>query len=536
MASNNLNASRSTSTGSSEPQSILDVTNKTPYADITHTLTTTSASNPNVLRESDVEPKLGFSFSSRRKWWIIFVIFLVQTSMNFNASVYGNAVHPIMNKYKVSQMVAVAGQGVFLIAYAFGCELWAPWSEEKGRWWVLQMSLGLVNLWQIPCALAPWFPMVVVFRALGGLSSAGGSVTLGMVADMWHPHEQQFPVAFVVLSSVGGSIFGPVLGGFIEKHLDLQWNFWIQLLFGATVQLIHFFTVEETMASCIVTKEAAKRRKAGETEIRSVAEVHKTSMTWKDISKIWIRPFRMLFCEPVVLFLSLLSGFSDALIFTFLDAFGKVYRQWNFDSVEIGFTFLPIGLGYLIAYAIWMLVIVRNNRFHKAHPDTPKPAEHRLKWLMWTAPCLPIGMLAFAWTSTGLPMNWIVPMLFSVLIGIANFAIYGATIDYMVAVYGGKYSACATGGNGFSRDFLAGVAAFYASPLYSNLRDRPLQYASTLLGCMAFLLIIPVYIFYHYGPQIYKKSKYAQEIKAERERSEAVLPKTETSAPVANWE
>jgi hypothetical protein len=38
-----------------------------------------------------------------------------------------------------------------------------------------------------------------------------------------------------------------------------------------------------------------------------------------------------------------------------------------------------------------------------------------------------------------------------------------ATIDYMIASYG-PYSASATGGNGFARDFLAGIAAMYSVP------------------------------------------------------------------------
>lgn len=38
-----------------------------------------------------------------------------------------------------------------------------------------------------------------------------------------------------------------------------------------------------------------------------------------------------------------------------------------------------------------------------------------------------------------------------------------ATIDYMIHAYG-PYSASATGGNGFARDFLAGIATFYATP------------------------------------------------------------------------
>jgi hypothetical protein len=110
-------------------------------------------SNKVALSEDDCADKLGFSFSSRRKWWIITVIFLVQTSMNFNASVYGNALALLETKFGVSQSLAAGGQAAFLIAYAFGCELWAPWSEERGRWLVLQLSLGFVNMWQIPAGL-----------------------------------------------------------------------------------------------------------------------------------------------------------------------------------------------------------------------------------------------------------------------------------------------------------------------------------------------------------------------------------------------
>ena len=74
----------------------------------------------------------------------------------------------------------------------FGCEHWAPWSEELGRKPVLQASLFLVNMWQLHVALAPNFASIMVGRSLGDLSSARGSVTLGMIADMWESDNQQY--------------------------------------------------------------------------------------------------------------------------------------------------------------------------------------------------------------------------------------------------------------------------------------------------------------------------------------------------------
>lgn len=56
---------------------------------------------------------------------------------------------------------------------------------------------------------------------------------------------------------------------------------------------------------------------------------------------------------------------------------------------------------------------------------------------------------------------------------VAQFSIYMATVDYMIASYG-PYAASATGGNGFARDFLAGIAAMYSIP------SKPLRYIQCL--------------------------------------------------------
>lgn len=70
--------------------------------------------------------KLGFSWPWYNKWGILSVIFLVQMSMNFNTSVYPNAVHPLSEEFGISEQTARVGQMIFLVLYALGCELWAP--------------------------------------------------------------------------------------------------------------------------------------------------------------------------------------------------------------------------------------------------------------------------------------------------------------------------------------------------------------------------------------------------------------------------
>ncbi|KAF3482598.1 polyamine transporter 4 [Arthroderma uncinatum] len=468
------------------------------------------------VQESENYDKLPFSFPWWKKWTILVIIFLVQVSMNFNTSVYANAIAPMAEHFSITEATARLGQMAFLIAYAFGSELWAPWSEELGRWPVMQLSLLLVNIWQVLCALAPKFSYILAGRTLGGLSSAGGSVTMGMIADMWEPDRQQYAVAFIVLSSVAGSVVGPIAGGFMEVRLHWRWNFWIQLILGAAVQLAHFLLVPETRSTIVLNNLAKKQRKSGIAKVYGPRELRRSNLALKEVITIWIRPFSMFIREPIVLFLSLLSGFSDALIFTFLESFRPVYSQWGFETIQIGLAFIPIMIGYFLAYFSFFPIIMKDKRAMSRNPDALEP-ESRLWWLLFTAPLETIGLFGFAWTSMGPPaVHWFAPMFFSMLIAIANYCIYMATIDYMVASYG-PYSASATGGNALARDFLAGIAALYSTPMYRSIKHKyRLEIPSTILGCISFLVTIPIYIFYWKGPAIRARSKFAQGVDRNR--------------------
>lgn len=118
------------------------------------------------LAEEDCYGALAYSWPRWKKWGFLGVIACVQISMNFNTSVFPGAVAPLAGRFAVSEQAARVGQCVYLVLYSFGCELWAPWSEEFGRWPILQLSMFLINLWQLPAAFAPNFGSIVVARAL----------------------------------------------------------------------------------------------------------------------------------------------------------------------------------------------------------------------------------------------------------------------------------------------------------------------------------------------------------------------------------
>lgn len=93
-----------------------------------------------------------------------------------------------------------------------------------------------------------------------------------------------------------------------------------------------------------------------------------------------------------------------------------------------------------------------------------------------------------------------------------------ATVDYMIAAYG-EYSASATGGNGFCRDFLAGIAAVYARRMFTQIDPGTkwtLPIPSFILCGVGILLCIPVYIFYFKGAWFRERSPFAKKLENER--------------------
>lgn len=59
--------------------------------------------------------------------------------------------------------------------------------------------------------------------------------------------------------------------------------------------------------------------------------------------------------------------------------------------------------------------------------------------------------------------------------------------------------------------------------VYENIGNKyKLEWPTTILGCLAFCITIPIYIFYWKGPEIRKRSKFAQTLATERNHSIAV--------------
>jgi hypothetical protein len=97
------------------------------------------------LTEKDCPEVLAYAWPTWKKWMYLCSVAGIQISMNYNTSVYPSAIKPLATAFDIGQQESRAGQMIYLVLYSFGCELWAPWSEEFGRWPILQLSMFLIS-------------------------------------------------------------------------------------------------------------------------------------------------------------------------------------------------------------------------------------------------------------------------------------------------------------------------------------------------------------------------------------------------------
>ena len=86
-----------------------------------------------------------------------------------------------------------------------------------------------------------------------------------------------------------------ISGAFVQQYLNWRWVFWIQLIVGGFVQVLHFFIVPETRSTVVLENAAKKLRKEGRDKEADAIVVEKPALDLQHVITIWRRPVRVFF-------------------------------------------------------------------------------------------------------------------------------------------------------------------------------------------------------------------------------------------------
>jgi multidrug resistance protein len=205
--------------------------------------------------------------------------------------------------------------------------LFAPLSEILGRRIIYATTLLVAVIFIIPGAVSKNISTLLVTRAIDGIAFSGPMVLVGgSLADLWKTEERGVPMAAFSAAPFIGPSIGPLVGGFIADNLGWRWLYWIQLILSFAVWVLITFTVPETYAPTLLSRRAKKMRKeTGDSKF--VTEQDLDLRPFFDRLRLFlVRPFQLLFLEPIVFFISVYMSVLYGLLYMFFVASVKPLR------------------------------------------------------------------------------------------------------------------------------------------------------------------------------------------------------------------
>ena len=214
-----------------------------------------------------------------------------------------------------------------------------------------------------------------------------------------------------------------------------------------------------------------------------------------------LRPWIMLFTEPILFALSLYMAFIYGVLFLDFTAYPVAFQSSRNWSVGIsGLSFLGLGTGMALATILSPLV----GRIHARYVAKLGPVpEARLPHLVLLAWLLPLGLFWFGWTALP-PTPWIVPILAGVPFGFGLVMLFLGINSYLTDCYD-RFSASALAANSMLRSLFGAGFAVFAADMYEALGA---PWATSLLGFVALAMGLFPLLFYLYGPRLRAASRF----------------------------
>jgi len=234
------------------------------------------------------------------------------------------------------------------------------------------------------------------------------------------------------------------------------------------------------------------------------------------ITKNFSRPIRLLISEPIILAITLYMSFIYGLLYCFLTAYPLVFQGVHHMKPGVsGLPFFGMVVGIFLVAGYIIFDSISYNKKLEANGGITVP-EWRLPPVMIGGVLFALGLFWFGWSGYKESVPWIVPTLSGLFTGFGLLAIFIQCFNYIIDSYL-MFAASAIAANTFLRSCTAAGFPLFARQMFDNLG---IEWAGTLLGCLAACCVpIPV-VFYLYGKKLRQRSKFAPTMAAPKPAAE----------------
>lgn len=296
-------------------------------------------------------------------------------------------------------------------------------SEFYGRRPIYIFSFGFFVTCLIPSAVARNIQTILISRFFDGLAgSAFLAVAGGTVGDLFNREQLQLPMSVYTAAPFIGPSIGPFLGGYINQYTTWRWTFYMLLIWSGVNLVMILFLVPETYHPVLLRHKARKlRAETGDKRWKAPIEKIDQSIA-ETIMYSLLRPFQLLFLEPMCFLLCLFSAILLGILYLFFSAFPLVFgTNHGFTLSQTGMAFLGILVGMLIGILtdpLWRKnhekLVTR--RWYATGEIGGSEPEYRLPPAIAGGIVVPVGLFLFGWT-TYTSIHWIVPIIGAAVFG-----------------------------------------------------------------------------------------------------------------------
>ena len=434
---------------------------------------------------------------------LCYSIFLISGS----SSMYGPAIPSIGQEFDKGSVTTTLGVTLFVFGFALGGVLLAPLSELYGRKLPTVLSIGGFTIFSFAVAVSKDFQSVMINRFFAAFfGSAALIIGPAVVADIFNDKQRGSAIGVVTISLLGSPLITPLMGGFItSSYLGWRWTQYLTgILSAAAFVLLIIFQEESYHPMILAIKAKDLRKKTGNWGIYAAHE--ETELDLRVLIGSFVRPIILLIREPFLLAITIYTSFVYGILYMLLEAYPIIFAGGYKMSLGISqLPYLSMGIGQLISMAILVFYFEPKLNRQVQQSNGEMVPERRLPDMILGSITLTIGIFWLTWTGNySAHVHWLAPTFGGLFIGHGIYSIFLSSVNYLLDCYL-VVSASALASNVFLRSAFGAVFPLFSPAMFNNLG---INWAGTLVGCLAILLIPGPILFSIYGKKLRELSKY----------------------------
>ncbi|KAJ5752583.1 hypothetical protein N7520_009500 [Penicillium odoratum] len=447
------------------------------------------------------------NWSLAKKITISVVLAYTTFVASFSSAIFSAGISEIDKRFHISSEVATLGVTLYVLGFASGPTLWAPASELIGRRWPICVGMFGFSIFTIGTATCKDVQTLMLTRFFAGFFSASPiAIVPAVFADMYNNQTRGIAIAMFAMAVFVGPFASPFTGGFItDSYLGWRWTMYIASIMGFLATGLCLVFQKETYAPTILVEKAVTlRRQTHNWGIRARQEEVELDLH-ELITVNFSRPFRMLFTEPIVFLISLWMSFVYGLIYALLSAYPVVFQEIHGMNLGVGsLPFIGLIIGELFA-GVYILYDQKSySKKLAANNNVPIP-EWRLPPSIVGGVFFTVGLFWFGWTGWTKSIHWMAPTASGVITGFGIYVIFLQCFNYLIDSYL-TFAASVFAANTIIRSSVGAAFPLFSKQMFNNLG---VQWAGTLLGCLALIMVPIPLLFIKVGPALRKRSKFA---------------------------